>query len=81
MSKGKIIKEVDLRQNGYLTIDEFIKTLIPGLTEYLESNWSYEGKESLHHPEDLLTNAYVYLDVACRTVGTFGVNPNKIIKK
>lgn len=80
MSKSKILNKQELRKNGYLTIEEFIKTIIPGLSEYLENNWSYTEKDALHHPEDLLTNASIYLDIACRTVGTFGVNPKKIIK-
>lgn len=60
-----------LRKAGYMTIDEFIDTLVPGLHEYLRTNWGPKD-ESLHHPEDLFANASIYLDVARHVVADFG---------
>lgn len=57
-------KDKDLRQDGWLTIDEFIEQLIPGLTSYLKGNWGFRGSDDLHHPVDLFTTASIYMDVA-----------------
>lgn len=69
----QLSREQQLVSRGYLTIDEFLDRLIPGLRDYLHENWS-ASKQELHHPEDLFSNASIYLDVALRVVGDFGVN-------
>lgn len=66
----------ELREHGYLTIDEFVDRLLPGLKEYLYGNWGRGNKLELHHPEDLFSNASIYLDVALHLVADFGVNKN-----
>lgn len=47
--------------------------LIPGLTEYLETNWGRLG--DLHHPEDLFSTASIYIEVARHMAGSFIVAP------
>ena len=56
----------DLVQDGWMTVDEFMAQLTPGLTEYLRENWGLRDKDALHHPTDLFTNASVYMDIAYR---------------
>ena len=75
--ESKKVKEPSedvLRSRGYMTTDEFVDTLVPGLKEYLHSNWSYAGKDELHHPEDLISNIYSYIEVAYKVIGDFGVS-------
>lgn len=60
-----------LREDGWMTVDDFIKTLVPGLQEYLERNWGFRGKDDLHHPVDLFTNASIYMDIACHVAQDF----------
>jgi hypothetical protein len=55
-----------LRQHGYMTPDEFIDALTPGLKEYMISNWGRNGQ--LMHPEDLATTASIYMEVAYRVI-------------
>ena len=62
----------ELRQRGYMTSDEFVDRLTPGLKEYLNKNW-HGGKKDLHHPEDLIANVSVYIDVAYHVLVDFGV--------
>ena len=62
----------DLRDYGYLTVDEFVDLLGPALKSYLRNNWSSD-KDSLHHPEDLFSNASTYFDVGLNVVGHFGI--------
>jgi hypothetical protein len=62
----------DLREHGYLTVDEFVAMLQPSLKDYLKNNWSSD-KDALHHPEDLFSNASIYFDVALNVVGHFGI--------
>lgn len=69
--------EKELRQAGYMTSDEFINRLIPGLKEYLSKNWGVKGKDELHHPEDLISNASIYIEVAYHVLVDFGVAPLK----
>jgi hypothetical protein len=71
------ISDEELRSRGYMTSDEFVDTLVPGLKEYLHSNWSYAGRGELHHPEDLISNVASYVEVAFRVIGDFGVAETK----
>jgi hypothetical protein len=64
-------KNKDLVQDGWMTVDEFVDALIPGLREYLKHNWGNQGDDRLNHPEDLFTNASIYLDVACHVSRDF----------
>lgn len=61
----------DLIQDGWMTIDEFIAQLTPGLKEYLESNWGMRGAKDIHHPVDLFTTTSIYMDIACRVANDF----------
>jgi hypothetical protein len=69
-------KEKELRAAGYMTPGEFVDKLVPGLKEYLKHNWGYKPDE-VYHPEDLFSNAEIYLEVARHVVGDFGVQPSK----
>jgi hypothetical protein len=70
-------KDKDLRARGYMTTDEFVDTLIPGLKEYMQRNWGFTSKDDLHHPEDLASTASIYMDGLYNFVGTFGIQPYK----
>ena len=70
MALPKKHKNKELVHDGWMTVDEFVDALIPGLREYLKHNWGNQG-DDLHHPEDLFTNASVYLDVACHVSRDF----------
>jgi hypothetical protein len=50
--------------------------LTPGLKEYLNHNWGIKPDE-LHHPEDLFSNAEIYLEVARHIAGDFIVRPKR----
>jgi hypothetical protein len=63
----------ELRKRGYMTSDEFIDRLVPGLKEYLSKNWGVRNKDELHHPEDLISNASIYMEVAYHVLVDFGV--------
>jgi hypothetical protein len=69
-------KEQDLRDHGYMTPGEFVDKLTPGLKEYLNHNWGIKPDE-LHHPEDLFSNAEIYLEVARHIAGDFIVRPKR----
>jgi hypothetical protein len=71
---GKKDKEEELRSYGYMTPGEFVDTLVPGLKEYLRHNWGSKPDE-LYHPEDLFSNAEIYLQVARHVAGDFIVSP------
>ena len=71
----KRVSEKELRKRGYMTSDEFVDRLIPGLKEYLSKNWGVHNKDELHHPEDLVSNASIYIEVAYHTLVDFGVAP------
>ena len=75
---AKEISEKELRSRGYLTVAEFVDLLTPGLKEYMERNWGIQGKDALHHPEDLVSNASIYMEVALHVIGDFGVDGAKI---
>lgn len=61
-----------LRARGYMTPEEFVDRLVPGLKEYLGHNWGGEV-DLLMHPEDLVSNAEIYLKVAYHVFVDFGV--------
>lgn len=75
MGKGPSDKE--LRAAGYMTTDEFVDKLVPGLKEYLKGNWGITSRDKLHHPEDLVANATIYMEVAYHVIADFGVAPIK----
>ena len=77
---AKEVTEASLRKGGYMTVDEFINIFTPGLKEYLDQNWSWAGKEALHHPEDLAMNTSIYVDVMCHVLSDFGANPERVKK-
>lgn len=62
-----------LRSKGYMTSNEFVDRLVPGLKEYLQRNWGVQNKNKLHSPEDLISNATVYMEVAYHVIIDFGV--------
>ena len=66
----------ELIANGYMTPSEFVDRLVPGLKEYLKHNWGCKP-DDLYHPEDLFSNAAIYLEVARHVVGNFGVQPSE----
>jgi len=71
---AKDIADKELRERGYLTVEEFTGKLLPGLQSYMESNLSSDDKDRIHHPEDLISNALTYLEVGLFIVGSFGIN-------
>jgi len=66
-----------LRARGYMTTEEFVERLIPGLKDHLAGNWGWCSADELHHPEDLASAASVYVDSVFNVIGTFGVQPYK----
>jgi len=60
--------EKELRDRGYMTPDEFIERLTPGLKSYLEGNWTSD----LSHPEDLISNTLSYVESAYLVICDFG---------
>jgi len=71
MSKQPTDKE--LKARGYMTPDEFVDRLIPGLMAYLQGNHS----ESLCHPEDLIGDTLSYVETAYLVISDFGAGPAK----
>ena len=71
----RTISDKELRKRGYMTSDEFVDRLVPGLKEYLSKNWGVHNKDSLNHPEDLISNASIYMEVAYHVLVDFGVAP------
>jgi hypothetical protein len=69
-------KEQELRDYGYMTPGEFVDNLVPGLKEYLKHNWGCKPDE-LYHPEDLFSNAEIYIEVARHIAGDFIVRPKR----
>ena len=63
----------ELKARGYMTPDEFVDRLIPGLTVYLQGNHS----ESLCHPEDLIGDTLSYIETAYLVISDFGAGPIK----
>ena len=68
MKKDPTDKE--LRARGYMTPDEFIDRLTPGLKSYLEGNWT----SGLSHPEDLISNTLGYVESAYLVICDFGAH-------
>jgi len=75
--KNKEPSNDTLRARGYMTTEEFIERLIPGLRDHLAGNWGWCGPDELHHPEDLASAASTYVDSVFTVIGTFGVQPYK----
>lgn len=71
MTKQPTDKE--LKARGYMTPDEFVDRLIPGLTAYLQANHS----DSLCHPEDLIGDTLSYIETAYLVISDFGAGPIK----
>jgi hypothetical protein len=65
--------EKELRARGYMTPDEFVDRLIPGLMAYLQGNHS----ENLCHPEDLIGDTLSYVETAYLVIADFGAGPAK----
>lgn len=63
----------ELQDRGYMTPDEFVDRLIPGLTAYLQANHS----DSLCHPEDLIGDTLSYVETAYLVISDFGAGPTK----
>lgn len=79
MAKDKEFKmptREELRARGYMTADEFIERFVPGLRDYLRSNWGSRDMQ-LFHPEDLATNAAIYTEIAYRVIADFGAQPSE----
>jgi hypothetical protein len=74
--KDKELYDV-MRARGYMTTEEFVEKLVPGLRSHLANNWGWCGKDELHHPEDLASAASVYVDSVFNVIGTFGVQPHE----
>lgn len=68
--------EKRLRALGWMTLDEFLEKLGTGLKYYMKEN-TYVGKEPerLHHPEDLIVNAQVFMEAAYHVLVSFGAAP------
>jgi hypothetical protein len=67
----------ELRERGYMTTDEFVDKLVPGLKEYLSRNWGVNGDKELHHPEDLASNVSIYIEVAYHVLVDFCAGPTR----
>ena len=67
----------DLRARGYMTIDEFVEKLTPGMRDYMHKNWGFTNLDDLHHPADLASTASIYADGLYNFIETFGVQPYK----
>ncbi len=76
LEMGKKDRDEELRAHGYMTPGEFVDALIPGLKEYLKHNWGCKPDE-LYHPEDLFSNAEIYIQVARHIAGDFIVAPKR----
>ena len=67
--------EKELRARGYMTTDEFVETLVPGLRQHMANSWRWAGDDSLHHPADLASTASMYVESVYSVIETFGVQP------
>ena len=74
MDNRKMPSNAELRARGYMTVDEFVLRFVPGLRDYLLSNWGGNPK-TLYHPEDLATNVSIYTEIAYRVIADFGAQP------
>ena len=57
--------------NFYLTVDEFLERLIPGLREFIVDNNCRGDDSKSMHPHDLIFAASIYVDVACHVIPDF----------
>jgi len=76
-TKKKTVTVTDLRNAGYMSADEFVDKLVPGLKEYLQKNWGIYSKHELHHPEDMISNISTYIEIAYHVIADFGVAAQK----
>jgi hypothetical protein len=67
--------DVELRARGYMTTDEFVETLVPGLKQHMANSWHWAGDDALHHPSDLASTASMYTESVYNVIETFGVQP------
>lgn len=65
--------EKELRARGYMTSEEFVHRLLPGLKEYLKAS----SGEDVCHPEDLISNTLAYVEAAYLVISDFGAGPVK----
>jgi hypothetical protein len=65
----------ELRARGYMTIDEFVEKLTPGMRDYMHKNWGFTNLDDLHHPADLASTASIYTDGLYNFIETFGIQP------
>jgi len=61
------MSESEKRSRGYMTNEEFVKMITPGLIDYLNDTFS---RDVVHHPEDLATHASIYFDVSFRVISS-----------
>jgi len=76
-TKKKTVSDGELREAGYMSADEFVDKLVPGLKEYLQKNWGVHNKHELHHPEDMISNISTYIEIAYHVIADFGVAAQK----
>jgi hypothetical protein len=70
-------EEARLRSHGWMTTDEFLDKLLPGLREYL-GRYTYLGSDNqLNHPEDMILNIQTYMEVGFHVIADFGVASEK----
>jgi hypothetical protein len=77
MKPLKMPSEKVLRERGYISVDEFVQALAPGLTEYLKNNGAVGD---ISHPEDLVLSTISYVETMYCVFGTFGVNYEAVKK-
>ena len=70
MTKKNVSNE-ELKNAGYMTIDEFVDRLSAGVRDYMHTNWRTCDKDDLHHPEDLAANASIYVEIMYRVITDF----------
>jgi hypothetical protein len=63
--------EKELRARGYMTSEEFVHRLLPGLREYLRAS----SGEDVCHPEDLISNTLAYVEAAYLVISDCGAGP------
>ena len=74
MGAVKKSEDQELRDCGYMTPNDFVDKLVPGLKEYLNKNWGMVPNR-LYHPEDLASNVAIYMEVAYHVLVDFGARP------
>jgi len=63
----------ELRQHGYLTIDEWVEKLSNVVSLHLkESVWPKSSDNEVFHPEDLASNTAVMMDALMHVLPEFG---------